>query len=146
MARRRSRDSSQPGRVDPSSANRSRLSGFVNPAPGPTVSPDFSIWSEVEDRRTFYPLGPDGYRPARNIFGSPHYSLEPSPNQNLRRGSRARFKFRPMVPAGVRFKAPRKILVCVRRKARREVLLALGRGGGGHRRPRRSYFSSVRCK
>lgn len=37
------------------------------------------------------------------------------------------------------------LALCVRRKVRREVLLALGRGGGGKRRPRRNKWSDVRC-
>lgn len=47
--------------------------------------------------------------------------------------------------AHMAFKAPKFVAICVRRKIRREVLLALGRGGGGKRRPRRNAYSNVRC-
>jgi len=43
------------------------------------------------------------------------------------------------------FRYPRFTLVCVRRKARRQVIFATGKGGGGKRRPRYSAYSYVRC-
>lgn len=43
------------------------------------------------------------------------------------------------------FRAPKYVLVCVRRKQRKEVLFALGKGGRGNRRGRRNFFSDVRC-
>lgn len=53
-------------------------------------------------------------------------------------------------PAGrsaehLRFVLPRSVLVCVRRKQRREVLLALGKGGSRHKRPEWSEESYIRC-
>lgn len=49
------------------------------------------------------------------------------------------------VPWGIKFAQPRRVLICLRRHARREVLLALGKGGGGKRRPKRNNFSGVSC-
>ncbi|AZL82922.1 hypothetical protein [Apis mellifera associated microvirus 45] len=46
---------------------------------------------------------------------------------------------------GLVFSVPEAVPICVRRKRRREVLLALGKGGGGKRRPRYNKFSNVRC-
>lgn len=43
------------------------------------------------------------------------------------------------------FSNPKFTAICIRRKQRREVLLALGKGGGGKKRPRRNSFSQVRC-
>lgn len=43
------------------------------------------------------------------------------------------------------FKVPHSVVICARRKARREVLFAQGKGGGRHRRPRRTTSSSVSC-
>lgn len=54
----------------------------------------------------------------------------------------------------VGFQFPWQVMICIRRKRRREVLHALnvagrifraGGGGGGFRRPRRNRFSEVRC-
>lgn len=47
----------------------------------------------------------------------------------------------------VRPKLPIQAVVCVRRRIRREVLLAMGRGGGNHKRKyHRNQQSNVRCK
>lgn len=46
----------------------------------------------------------------------------------------------------VRFQDPNQVLTCVRRKTRREVLLALGRGGKNHARPKFSWRSKIHCK
>lgn len=44
------------------------------------------------------------------------------------------------------FNAPSRVMACVRRKDRREVLFALGRTGRGARSPkRRNVLSNVRC-
>lgn len=45
----------------------------------------------------------------------------------------------------LKFRSPKHVQLCVRREQRREVLLAKGRGGGRHRRPKRNRFSNVRC-
>lgn len=47
--------------------------------------------------------------------------------------------------AYLQFNLPRQVLVCVRRKQRREVLFALGKGGGKHKRPEWSEDSYIRC-
>jgi len=84
---------------------------------------------EIEDRRAFSPSGP--YRSARSMTRT-HHDLVASP---FGRFSDA---------IGVGFSNPKKVLVCIRRKQRREVLLAKGRGGK-NARPRRNYYSDVRC-
>ena len=52
---------------------------------------------------------------------------------------------RSVLPAGLSFKDPSKVLVCHRRKTRREVLLAQGKGGGGNKAPKRKPTSEVTC-
>lgn len=49
--------------------------------------------------------------------------------------------------AQIGFEAPQKVITCVRRKARREVIFASGRAGGGSRKPtsRRNSESKIRC-
>lgn len=93
-----------------------------------------SISPEIEDRRTF---APDGR--ARSTRSS-RRSRIPFIAHDL---SSIRSNF--SVPVHIGFKAPRYVAVCVRRKQRREVLMAKGKGGGRHRRPKRNNLSSVRC-
>lgn len=46
----------------------------------------------------------------------------------------------------IAFQAPKKTLVCVRRKERREVLFAKRKSGGGsRRRPHRRWYSDIKC-
>lgn len=49
------------------------------------------------------------------------------------------------LPAQLAFSDPRKLLVCHKRKERREVILALGKGGGGNRPPKRNRWSNISC-
>lgn len=46
----------------------------------------------------------------------------------------------------VGFATPRKVATCVRRKIRREVLLAFGRGGAGNKKPRWRASSHISCR
>lgn len=102
--------------------------------PEPLVSPGHylpaDLFNEIEDRRTFHPerdfrqpmdttAEPAGYRRQKSY----------STRQHL-----------------VRFDAPEKALVCVRRKTRREVIFAKRkhRKGAGSRR-HRNYLSNIRC-
>lgn len=87
-----------------------------------------------EDRRDFNPDGPYR-RPAtfsRRAFAD--VVLKPAPRA---------FSF----PDVFGFRVPDKVLICVRRKQRREVLHALRRtGSGAGRRRRRNYYSAVSCR
>lgn len=89
----------------------------------------------VEDRRTFHPER--AFRPALLFSGRPsRTTFKPSS-----------VRYPGDVPARVMFRAPPKVLVCVRRQARKEVLHALRKTGRvGQRAPRRNLFSSVSCK
>lgn len=96
----------------------------------------FTDLRPIEDRRTFYP--------AR--FSEPARSLPRSAARLVVRPKvSSRTQPRLMVPSAVTFAAPKRVVLCVRRKRRREVLFARGKGGGGHRRPRRNQFSDVEC-
>lgn len=49
-------------------------------------------------------------------------------------------------PTVLGFDVPANVLVCVRRKMRKEVLHAFNKAGkGGQKRPRRNRFSDLRC-
>lgn len=46
---------------------------------------------------------------------------------------------------GVQAELPAHVVMCIRRKQRRAAILASGKGGGRHRRPRRGRYSNVWC-
>lgn len=123
-------------------SKRSQATRYPNPIANPPILyPRLSLMrplmplTQVEDRRTYHPLGPA--RPARSLSGSPHRLIVPKARTYARISSR--------VPHMIGFANPSKILICVRRKIRREVILAKGKGGGRHRRPRFSHYSSIKC-
>nr|QJB19853.1 MAG: hypothetical protein [Microvirus sp.] len=86
----------------------------------------------IEDRRDFHPE--QAARPARSFSRSVHSLAVPR-----QRGGR--------LPIGVTFENPTKVLVCVRRKSRREVLFALGQTGKGSAlgKRRRNHYSEIQC-
>jgi len=86
----------------------------------------------IEDRRDFHPE--QAARPARSFSRSVHSLAVPR-----QRGGR--------LPIGVTFENPTKVLVCVRRKSRREILFAAGHTGKGSAlgKRRRSHYSEIQC-
>lgn len=106
--------------------------------------------SEIEDRRTWHPSGKT--RPARSLTRSQHQlkiatkrhtsprSTDPV-HKKIQRARDAR------LPHRVQFDAPENVLVCIRRKQRKQVLFALRKTGKGARarRHRQSYYSSIGC-
>lgn len=112
------------------------------------LPPSFRLLQEVEDGRTYFPSpvtpSPRTYRgkPAR-------ITIQPG-----RARARAR---KPSSPLGalqanfgraqLQFAAPDAVLVCVRRKRRKQVLHAKRIAGrSGLRKPRRNFWSSVSCR
>lgn len=101
----------------------------------------------IEDRRLSHPE----VAPRPRVFsGTPaRITVAPPSRAKVRAGVAAR-RVEKGLPAFPReqhvFAAPQKVLVCVRRAIRREVLHALKktRSGAG-RSPRRNRFSNVRC-
>lgn len=87
---------------------------------------------DFEDRRTFHPEG--NYRDARPLDNRFAINLITSHSTPVRKVSRTSFSF------------PQNVSVCVRRNQRREIILALGKGGGGHRPPRRNEQSEISCR
>lgn len=98
-----------------------------------------------EDRRTFHPEGLS--RPAR-LFSQPRHRLtlvDKKPFLNPDRFAKLR-QFSG-TKALVAFEQPSKVLICVRRQIRKEVLHALNKSGkSGQRSPRRNYFSEISCR
>ena len=138
-SRRTVRDVSTDARRDAiGSLTRSVLPGLFVEPPSPL---------SIEDRRFWHP-DPDrgaitlGGRFARVVVHKrPPIAFSKSlyAYRGLPRGIQ--------VPVGVRFESPLKVVTCIRRKIRREVILARGHGGKGkrHRVPRRTWRSNVGC-
>lgn len=100
---------------------------------------------EYEDRRYFHPEGVN--RPAAS-FRTPRHRLTVVDRQtglgDLFASLRA---FPDPTNAIVAFQEPNRVLVCVRRKQREEVLHALGKTGrGGQKSPRYNWTSNISCK
>lgn len=105
--------------------------------------------TDFEDRRTFHPEG--AQRPARSFNAARH---------RLRAVWQPNVTFRPFgvplieaTPYRVGFVNPDRVLVCVRRKIRREVMHAFAGGMGSSlgkltkffKKPKRSEYSSIHC-
>lgn len=107
----------------------------------PTITPRplQSLLRLYEDRRTWHPQR--AFRPATSFIG--RTQLKISPQRPARRGFS---KLSVPLSPNVSFVRPDKVLVCVRRHIRREVIHALNHAGrGGQRKPRPSHYSSVHC-
>lgn len=105
-----------------------------------------------EDRRTFHP---DLFRPA---FALPRSSsrlvvgkgiVVGRPNTNVSRSDSFRSSLRGTLPHTVGFEVPKDVVICLRRKRRREIMHALGKAGrGGIGRGRKRHtndFSQISC-
>ncbi|QXP08043.1 MAG: hypothetical protein [Arizlama microvirus] len=103
---------------------------------------------EYEDRRTWHPEG--SARPARSFSSSRHRLVVQNVTpKKLFAKNVDNFAFLRKFPdqkAVIAFQAPRRVLLCVRRRIRREVLHAFGKAGKvGQRRPRFSEYSKIKC-
>lgn len=134
-----SKSKSSRGRVTSSNANVRRPVVYTKQPTLPLALPRVPLkLIEIEDRRTFHP---DEHRTARTFRNAGHLldARTPTPQMLARHPNR--------VAQGLAFQAPRELLVCHRRKTRREVIHALNKAGKvGQKRPRRSFFSDISCK
>lgn len=133
MARRRSR--SKGSQHLSRSVDRSAL-GVAAPYKLGPVDPLGSRLLEIQDRRTWHPIG--FLRPPAAFERSAARQVVKSKPNALRNDISSR----------IGFAVPKKVLICVRRKQRKEVLHALGKTGGGarvSRRRRRNSWSDVDC-
>lgn len=96
---------------------------------------------EVEDRRTWHPEGKK--RPVRDWSGRRHRLQAVEASRPKQKARQQAVKYGP---PSIGFVSPERLLLCARRKARRQVLLALGRGGyGGRKKNKWKEYSNVRC-
>lgn len=93
----------------------------------------------IQDLRTFYPQ--PALRPAFRLDGA-RASLTVA-----RPASRSTARTKSLLPSAVGFHQPQQVLVCVRRKRRKEVLHALRKVGRGFGRRKKHFnkWSNVRC-
>lgn len=141
MARRRRNRSEQRDAFQPSlDPDQGLPDGLTVPA---TFSPSVrSIPTGIEDRRTWRPDALAAIRIRASV--APARVQVARPGRSPRPGRAFSF-FNP--PVGLQFRAPRGVLICVRRKIRKQVLHALRKTGkGSGRRPRRrNAWSGVKC-
>lgn len=124
--------------------------------PGPALVVSFG----VPDRRFYHPLGkraPLGVTlgSAANIVSRPvRRSIRVS---STARRARSRSSVRYVspytsrnsfiTPSTIAFEAPSRVVLCVRRSVRKEVMFASGKAGRrGQRPPRRNQFSDISCR
>lgn len=120
---------------------------FFAPDPWDNALSTSGIISEID-----YDLAPVSYRtPGRRLLNLPGYR---QPQKKLRRAKIRRGRDgRPMRSTRSNsawsnrygFVTPRSVAICIRRKVRRSVLLAAGRGGAHHTKRKRNSYSEVRC-
>lgn len=138
MPRSRSRNRRTVRRRDPIVVANPYPSSFqvVRPTrryrPRPAYKPIRIPLLQIEDRRLWHP---DPTRPAKTTSGLPRYRL--IDRQDVKTSRRAR----------ISFASPHKMVICIRRKIREEVLHALKKTGRGvsRRKPRRNNYSNVEC-
>jgi len=83
-----------------------------------------------------------GYSPVKRISGAPARVIAPP----IPKRSKARFSAPPTYNAGaLLFQAPGRVVVCVQRRVRKEVLHANGISGSRVRRGRRTADSRISC-
>lgn len=145
MARRKRRLSSRPAGRDltihrPRIANRLELARVRLPRRNLQLLEDRRLFSPVTVRPVSTLRRDAVVRTRPVIVAAPPVVASPS------RSRRSTKSGLDIVPSRVRFGAPRRVLICVRRRRRREVLHAKGVAGRrGLRRPRRNFWSEVSC-
>lgn len=87
----------------------------------------------LDDRRMWHP---------ERVF-RPAFSLKRAATQLVLKKPTAHQK--PRLTEGLAFKDPRKVLICVRRRIRKNIMHAIGAAGGKVKKPRRNYWSDVTC-
>lgn len=141
MARRRS-GSRQTATRDANAISNDALSSLLSPAPA------LSPLLEVEDARAWHPDPEQGALTIGGRFARVVVHKRPIIARSKPIWAWRGLPVGPQVPVGLRFESPLKVVTCLRRKIRREVIFALnrgGKGGGKKAKPRRTWRSGIRC-
>lgn len=139
MARRSRKSSSRPkGRRVNNISLTPNANRRLHPLPPRLVSPVAFDLRPYDDRRLFHPA--PFTRPAVSLGRRADTKLS-IPSNPLRSVQRLNAQLSHQIG----FDKPRKVLICVRRAIRKEVMHAMGKGGSKVRKPRRNQFSDVRC-
>lgn len=111
------------------------------PAPQLVMRPSSRL-RVIEDRRTYHPLT---YRPIPRTFQRNPIKIVYSDDRSKKNSQKVQSSRYPS--AYLKVNAPDRVLLCVRRKMRKEVLHALKKTGKGvsQRKPRRNQWSDVHC-
>lgn len=100
-----------------------------------------------EDRRQWHPEGAN--RPARSFTQTRHRLVPRKSSLYLKAGFQNPVytqKLFDTIPIGIGFRTPGKVIICVRRKERREVMFATKKAGKGGQRTRHlNEYSGVKC-
>lgn len=150
----KNRHTARAGR-DHSQNYRSLTVTLPPPLPSPRLSPKAPLL-EVEDRRQFH--FDSAQRSAKTVLGTPaaiKVSDAPRPGRNVpssKKSVRAQSnRYGPNVHSQTKgklvFAEPDRVVVCVRRQRRKEVLFAKKRAGkSGLRKPRFNWMSKISCR
>lgn len=92
----------------------------------------------LEDRRTYHPDGE-----FRSFVSQPRLSARIVAKKAKTYGGHYTFGIHGSPAVG--FSRPSRVAICVKRKTRREVIFAAGRGGAGNRKGKRTYSSKFHC-
>ncbi|WNK13678.1 MAG: hypothetical protein [Microvirus sp.] len=90
----------------------------------------------IEDRRVFHP---EGRFRAPLSFSLPRRARLVVRNANFDKRVSGK-----TLPVQLGFSLPKRVIHCVRRKVRKEVIIAKGHSGSGSRK-RRNYWSDISC-
>lgn len=132
---RRRRDSAHISRQRPASVTPHKRSPWV------------SNLQDYEDRRLYHPES--AVRPAASFNRDRHRLVTIEKRYKKVPDATARLRMLSQTQAPLAFEKPEKVLICVRRKIRKEVLHALkktGGRGGVTRKPIWNRFSEISCR
>lgn len=137
------------GRSNTSLASRDLLGSLLERVsmPPAVAEPSVTNLADVEDGRLWHPDPEQGALTIGGRFAQVVVHKRPIVSRSNTIWSASGLPVGVQVPVGVRFESPLKVITCVRRKVRRQIMFATGRSGKGvkKRQPRRNWRSNVSC-
>lgn len=127
-------------RLSTSKPDSPRVSSYLTPPPPRSWRGD-----PPPDDRVYQPT-PPSKRPYKTVYNTPARVVAPPlPKARVASSSHVYEPFNQSIPQALVFQAPRQVNLCIKRKERREVIMATGHGGG-QRKGKRKPSSNIRCK